>query len=255
MKLAKIPDFGLLFGSKATATKGLKATGRAEKPEKAEKATAGDKKAAKDAAQTVGSFAAELAQAQALAPQAPLGALQLPPASHGAHGSHSSHGKKTEKPGFAAAEVKAASTERPSLPELPAPTKETSAQPAAVFTLAEAPREAPAAKVEAAPTVWLPKEAAAAIDESARLTMFAHSVNFAAEGQAFHLQVRDGEVSIRARGELAHSLKASEAELRVALAQEGLKLRETESTQNHGNDDATSDRRRRDQEERQDEWT
>jgi len=237
VKLAKIPQLGAQSPGKpaqrastgfgAVLADVLKPRAKAAKSDRP--VAAADKKPAQAA--TADALVTQLAHAQALVPQAPL------------HVPH--HAKKHEKHADAPAPLKLAATTAERA-ELPAPTRELSAQPAAIFTLsAEAPRET--AKAEAPPPVWAPKEVVA--DDTARLTVFPHSANLTAEGHALHLQVREGEVSIRARGELAAQLRSSESELRVALAQEGLKLRETEATTQ---DEPEHHQRRK---ERDDEWT
>ncbi len=244
MKLAKTPQ--LQLGAPTSAKEGKAAQGfaalldtlskpkvakaaKADRPEKSDRPATSDKKAPPQA----DPLATQLAQLQALAPQAPLRAV---------------HARKHDQPVAVAAPLKHAPAERPAPLEPPAPSKQSSAQPAALFTLTDAPRETPKASAPP-PPAWAPKELVA--DDTARLTVFPNAANLTAEGHALHLQVRDGEVSLRVRGELAAQLKSSEAELRVALAQEGLKLRESTFTpQEHD-----GERRRHQHEERQDEWT
>lgn len=198
-------------------------------------------------------FATQLAQAQAMVPHVPQ---PLTLAKVNGQGLHAHAPKRTEL------KAQLQPPQRPELPELssatsaPSASRESSAQPQTLFILPETPRDGGSAKVEAPAPVWAPKELIA--DDTARLTLNPHNVNFINEGQQMSLQIKNGEVSIRAQGELAASLKSSEAELRIALAQEGLKLKDTDATQQQQSDDASSDQRRREQQshtERDDEWT
>ncbi|MBK7858969.1 MAG: hypothetical protein IPJ65_10195 [Archangiaceae bacterium] len=200
-------------------------------------------------------FAAQLAQAQAMVLPTPFVVNAHPKAAHGQGGApHAAHGKReplTATRGTSASPPAAAERAPEHAPSQP---KETSARTEPVFSV-EAPREASASSAPAAPPpAWAPKELIA--DDTARMVLFPNAVNFVSEGQAMQLQVKNGEVSIRAQGELAQSLRLSENELRVALAQEGLKLKDTDATSQQRNDDATSDDRRQQRhDERQDEWT
>lgn len=208
-----------------------------------------EKLAAKDHGPTA--FATQLAVAQALAPQAPL---HLPSLSF-ANKHHKENNASKTAPRVEASTASRAivAPERPQVDSASrAPHPEMSSQTVAAFSLNEVPqaRDVKTA-LDAPPPMWAPKEMVEG--DTARMTLFPHHLQWTNENGAMSVQVKNGEVSIRAQGELAMSLRVSEAELRVSLAQEGLTLRDTESTSRNANDDASSDQRRQQNPQNEDE--
>jgi hypothetical protein len=90
----------------------------------------------------------------------------------------------------------------------------------------------------------------AALDDTARMAVFPHALQWVSDGGSINLQIRGDQVTVRAQGELAASLKNTESELRVELATRGLTLRETDN-----NEPPPDPERRHPQQQEHDEWT
>ncbi len=104
---------------------------------------------------------------------------------------------------------------------------------------------------------WMPADAV--MDDTARMAIFPHALNWTSEAGngSLQMQVRNGEVTVRAQGELAASLRNSEGELRVALAQQGLELHESEASNTGTQEREQPQHQQQDQNQNQeqDEWT
>jgi hypothetical protein len=217
---------------------------------------------------------------KALTPTAHVAAgVPLPSVPHmasasGSGASTSTHAKRAQaqaqashKPGAKSDELEsvaaAAAAAPPSASALDgahhSPSTESSTRTVATFS-PEASTDLPKASDVPMPHVlpsWMPADAV--MDDTARMAIFPHALNWTSEAGngSLQMQVRNGEVTVRAQGQLGVALRNSESELRVALAQKGLELHDSEapSTDNHDRGQQQSQQQNQNQNQEQDEWT